>query len=152
MSQVFRALEVRDQNIFAQLELYRLETINYQDAIYRLLLHWCRLKTTNARLDVICPILDQTGLGEVSQQMLALVFEQSSSHSENQANKTTGLSETDNTVSSYYQTNNSVLEEPAQHVGRQSDRFEQKYPLDSHSLHSLSLLSCDKIGESEDEG
>ena len=68
--EIFRQLDVRDQTIFAELELYKLDRIKYEDAIYRLLLAWVRLKTTNATLASLCPILEDNGMANLSKELL----------------------------------------------------------------------------------
>ena len=73
---IFRTLGVRDQTIFAELELYKLDRIKYEDAIYRLLLAWVRLKTTNATLAILCPILEYTGMQSLSEELLGLTENQ----------------------------------------------------------------------------
>ena len=70
--EIFRRLDVRDQTIFAELELYKLDRIKYEDAIYRLLLAWVRLQTTGATLAILCPILEDTGMKILSEQLLGL--------------------------------------------------------------------------------
>ena len=68
--EIFRQLEVRDQTIFGELKLHELDSIKYEDAIYRLLLTWVRLKTTNATLASLCPILEDNGLTKLSSELL----------------------------------------------------------------------------------
>ena len=86
--EIFRRLDLRDQTIFAELELYKLDRIKYKDAIYRLLLAWVRLKTKSATLASLCPILDETGLKSLSEQLLDLT-ENKPRNTEEQADRET---------------------------------------------------------------
>ena len=70
--EIFRRLDVRDQTIFAELELFEIDSIKYEDAIYRLLLSWVRLKTSSATLASLCPILEENGKKDLSEQLLCL--------------------------------------------------------------------------------
>ena len=70
--EIFRQLDVREQTIFAELELYKLDRIKYDDAIYRLLLAWVRLKTTHATLALLCPILEDNGMANLSKELLEI--------------------------------------------------------------------------------
>lgn len=71
--EIFRELGLRDQTIFAEINLYQIDSIDYYEAMHRLLVKWVRLKAADARLDILCPILDKAGFKKISQNLLQKV-------------------------------------------------------------------------------
>lgn len=153
---IFRELGLRDQKIYAALNLYELDRVSYEEAIHRLLLHWVRLKPAEARLDVLCPILDKAGLGEISQNLLQQVENLNSpTHRPNRIESIIMVE--DNGIESYCSEN--IVEdnnlEQINETGAHEDTFnccetefgqrEDSYLLDS--VQQLSMTSFDTDSE-----
>lgn len=153
--EIFRALGLRDQSIFAELNLYKIDR-NYYEAIHRLLLEWVRLKAANATLDVLCPILDNAGLEKLSQNLLQQVEDLNSPvHKSEQPD--TIISVADNVIESCYSDN--IFEHSNVEQRNESTEHENNYKCAEtvfcktqdgcfiDSMQRLSLASFDRDNE-----
>lgn len=69
---MFRELEVPDQKLYAEHQLYVLQKQSYNDMTTRYLQEWIQKAGRNATFDVLCKALDKYGFGKVSNKLLEM--------------------------------------------------------------------------------